>query len=165
MTIDPNILLKQLEPAVRPSYAGARTGGPAAPLEHQPFDELLARAARGGIESGRPVSAAYETPEPLSPQQIERLSSAADLVEATGAQRALLLVDGRGLVLDIPSRTLSADLSADAASRVVSLDAAMYVAGESDESRGPVLPPPGGVAPRGVAEQIDAVKSNPPAAA
>ena len=64
MTTDPNILLRQLEPAVPPVCAGGTRSRPVAPLEHRPFDELLAQAARGKIASGRPVSAGGAGPEP-----------------------------------------------------------------------------------------------------
>ena len=165
MTIDSNILLRQLEPAVRPAYAGAPSTRPAAPLEHQPFDELLARASEGLIASGRPVSAQFAATEPFTGEQLARLSAAADLAEAAGATRALLLMDGRGLVLDVPTRTLAAELSADAASRVTRLDAAVFVAGDGAESTTVPLSPPGGVAPRAVGEQLDAARQASPAAA
>jgi hypothetical protein len=156
MTTDPNILLRQLEPAVRPAYAGAPSQRPAAPLEHQPFDELLAKAARGLVESGRTVSAGFAAAEPFTTEQVARLSAAADLAEAAGATRALLLMDGRGLVLDVPGRTLAGELSADAASQVTGLDAAVFVAGDSAASTAVPLSPPGGIAPPAVGEQLDA---------
>jgi hypothetical protein len=165
MTIDPNILLRQLEPAIRPAYAGAPSTRPAAPLEHQPFDELLAKASKGLIASGRPVSARFAAGEPFTGQQLARLSAAADLAEAAGAARALLLMDGRGLVLDVPTRTLAAELSADAASRVTGLDAAVFVAGDSAASTMVPLKPPGGVAPPAVGEQLDAARQASQAAA
>ncbi len=165
MTIDPNILLRQLEPAVRPAYAGAPSTRPAAPLEHQPFDELLARASKGLIASGRPVSARFATAEPFTGEQLARLSAAADLAETAGATTALLLMDGRGLVLDVSTRTLAAELSADASSRVTDLDAAVFVAGDAAASTTAPLSPPGGVAPPAVGEQLDAARHASPAAA
>jgi hypothetical protein len=165
MTTDPNILLRQLEPAIRPAYAGGPSTRPAAPLEHQPFDELLAKASKGLIESGRPVSAQFAAAEPFTGEQLARLAAAADLAEAAGAAKALLLMDGRGLVLDVPTRTLAAELSADAASRVTGLDAAVFVAGDSAASTMVPLHPPGGVAPRAVGEQLDAARQAPQAAA
>jgi hypothetical protein len=164
MTIDPNILLKQLEPAVRPTYAQTPAARPTAPLEHQEFDELLAKASQGLVESGRSVSASYETPEELTPNQINRLSTAADLAEASGARRALLLMDGRGLVLDVATRTLNTELSSDPSAHVVELDTAVYVAG-ADEQRSGAASLPTGVAPRAVGEQLDSVQRPPSAAA
>lgn len=160
MTVDPTHLLKQLEPAVRPAYASAATVRATPPLEHQPFDELLARAGQGLVESGRVVSAAFGPAEELSREQLARLSAAADLAEAAGAKRALLLMDGRGLVLDVPDRTLSGEL--DASHRVVGLEAAFYVPGEGDASRDAPLGPPSGVAPREVGEHLEQAQDQPP---
>ncbi len=152
MNADPTQLLRQLEPIVRPAYAAGPAIRPQAPLEHQSFDELLALAAQGGLESGRPVSVAFEPTDEITSRQLDRLSAAADVAEAGGARNALLLVDGRGLVLEVASRTLNAELSES--SRFKSLDAAVYIPGDDQESKGSTLPPPTGIAPRGVAEQI-----------
>ncbi len=161
---DPSFLLRQLEPAVAPSYLTAPVTKPNAPLEHLRFDELLAAAQVGRMASGRAVSAAYEGGEALSPQQLERLAGAADLAEASGAQRAMLLVDGRALVLDVPTRTISGELSFS--SRIERLDAAVYVPAEGEQEQPKPLGPPGSVAPRAVAEQIaNADQRRPPAAA
>ena len=165
MTTDPNILLRQLEPAVRATYAAAPSSRPSAPLEHQPFDELLAKAAQGRIASGRPVSVQLAAGEPPTAEQLARLASAADVAEAAGAARALLLMDGRGLVLDVPTRTLSAELSAEAASRVTGLDAAVFVAGAGAAATPAALHPPGGIAPPAVGAQLDTAGQTPLTAA
>jgi hypothetical protein len=165
MTSDPNILLKQLEPAVRPAYAGAHKATPAAPLEQRPFDELLALASQGLVDSGRSVSVDYAAAEALTGDELSRLSAAADVAEAAGARKALLLMDGRGLVLDVPTRTLSAELSADESSRVTGLDTAVYVGNEAVESAPAPLKPPGGVAPAAVGRQLDLAVQGPLAAA
>lgn len=133
MTIDSNILLRQLEPAVRPAYMSASPARAAAPIEQQSFDDLLAKASSGRLASERPVTAAFEAGEPLSPQQMARLGPAADLAEAAGARTALMLVDGRGLVLDVAARTLAEELAAPGASRVVKVDAAVIVAGGPEQ--------------------------------
>ena len=164
MTSDPLQLLKQLEPVVRPAWAGGAGPQPIPGVEHERFEELLARARQGRIESGRTVSADYQTGEALTSGQLTRLSAAADLAEASGAQRAMLLMDGRGLLLDVAGRRLTGDLSTDDASRFVNLDAAVYVPGENEETAAAPVAPPTGVAPPGVAEQIDAVERRPSAA-
>ncbi len=159
MTSDPLQLLKQLEPIVRPAYAGGPGPQPTRGLEHEQFDELLARARQGTIESGRTVSAGLlQAGEPLSRGQLSRLSAAADLAEASGAERAMLLMDGRGLILDVAARTLTGELSPDSEARVVRLDAAVHVPGEGDEAGAAPVAPPTGVAPPGVAEQIEAAE-------
>jgi hypothetical protein len=159
---DPTFLLKQLEPAVRPAYLGTPTARPSAPLEHQPFDELLAQAKAGRLESGRVVSAAVEG-EPLSPGQLRRLAAAADTAEASGARRALMMLDGRALVLDVPTRTISAELSAS--TEVEKLDAAVYVPTDDEQADTRPVGPPSGIAPRGVARQIFEAGGRAPTAA
>ncbi|MHC4416009.1 MAG: hypothetical protein ACYS0G_12065 [Planctomycetota bacterium] len=151
---DPTLLLKQLEPAVRPAYAAAPVARPQAPLEQTRFEELLAQASRGLVKSDRSVVHSMPVAPTLDQPQMARLASAADLAEASGARRALMLIDGRGLILDVSSRALTAELSS--ASALVDTDAAVYVAGGDDEPDAARLPLPGGIAPRAVAEQIDA---------
>ena len=146
---DPSFLLRKLEPAVAPSCLTAPATRPTAPLEHRPFDELLAEARAGQLASGRTVSAGFE----LSPQQLDRLAGAADLAEASGANRAMLLLDGRAMVLDVPTRTISGELSLSL--QIEKLDAAVYVPAEGEQEPPRPLGPPGGIAPRAVAEQIE----------
>ena len=82
--------------------------------------------------------------------------AAADQAEALGARRALMLIDGRGFVLDVSNRQLAAELSPDPSSRSFNLDAALYVA---DVQSSPPLPPPAGVAPPAVTNQIESARS------
>ena len=159
---DPTFLLKQLEPAVRPAYMGPPTSRPTTPLEQQPFDELLASAKAGRLASGRAVSATH-VGEPISPEQLQRLAVAADRAESSGAQRAVLLLDGRALMLDVATRTISVELSASSAMEKV--DRALYVPTESEQTDRRPVGPPSGVAPRGVALQIDQAQRHSPSAA
>jgi len=160
---DATFLLKRLEPAVRPSYFGHGSARPSAPLEQQPFEDLLAAAKAGRLASGRSVSAALESGEALKPGQLERLAAAADVAEASGAQRAVLFMDGRAFVLDVATRSVSGELSMS--SRSANIDAAVYVPAEGEHAEPRPLGPPGAVAPRGVAEQIEAGRSRTPTAA
>ncbi len=159
---DSTLLLKQLEPAVRPAYMGPPASRPTAPLEQQPFDELLASAKAGRLASGRAVSTA-DVGEPISPEQLQRLAIAADRAESSGAQRAVLLLDGRALMLDVPTRTISVELSASSA--MEKIDTALYVPTESEQTDTRPVGPPSGVAPRGVALQIDQTQRHSPSAA
>ncbi len=159
---DPTLLLKQLEPAVRPAYMGPPASRPSVPLEQQPFDELLASAKAGRLASGRAVSTAHEG-EPISPEQLQRLAIAADRAELSGAQRAVLLLDGRALMLDVPTRTISGELSASSA--LEKIDTALYVPTESEQTDTRPVGPPSGVAPRGVALQVSQAQRQSPSAA
>src|SRR5436853_1681759 len=104
-------LLKQLEPAVRPAIAPPGGVRPNAALESQSFDHLLSLASKGAIRSGRQIDVQCEVVPPLAASQLERLAAAADQAQASGAKHALMLIDGRGFVLDVHNRTLTAELS------------------------------------------------------
>jgi hypothetical protein len=149
MVINPHQLLKRLEPSVRPaqvdpavksSTAGAMRDGFQSAFETQSFDQMLALVSRGKVP-GRPVELGFEMdPAPDEPQT-QRLAAAADLAEAAGARNALLLLDGRGLLLDVSRRELTAELSPSANSPIVRLDAAIYVAGGENDPPGVGLTP------------------------
>ncbi len=141
MTTDPTFLLRQLSPAVLPAAVPAASPRPT--IDRQGFDELLAQARAGVLASGRSLAVGFRPAEALTGGQLDRLAAAADMAEAFGAKRALLLLDGKGLLLDVPARTLTGQLMEGAAS----VDIALFAGGEE----GP-LPMPGAVAPRGVAQ-------------
>ncbi len=152
MTTDPTILLKHLEPPISPAYAHGAVGRPRLPIELTPFDQLLAQARQGSVLSGRRIEVAFAMSPALDETQMRRLGMAADLAEASGARRALMLVDGRGLVLGVSDRSLQAELAS--ATPVAGIDVAVYVGGDEGDSPTTALKPPGGVAPRAVGEEI-----------
>jgi hypothetical protein len=130
-----NDLLRRLEPAVRPAplaHGGGSTSAAAALFESQPFDRLLAAAFAGEIRSDRPVQAACDLQPSLSAGQLERLSLAADRAEAGGARTALMMIDGRGIVVDVTGRMITSEMRADDVSGMLQIDAAMVV--PQDES-------------------------------
>ena len=132
MVIDPIQLLRKLEPAVRPPGVPGAAGAGRAPFEAQSFDELLSIVSTGSLRSGRPVTVDPDAKiDTLDAAQLDRLANAADAAEASGSRRAVLLVDGRGLVLDVAARTLSAEVGPEP---IVGIDAAVYVAPDEDES-------------------------------
>ena len=159
MTIDPNQLLRKLNPPVRPVGTDrARPGR--APIEQQSFGELLSLVADGTIASDRPITVADPDAltEPLTDAQLARLASAADQAEAAGARNAVMLMDGRGFVLDVHDRAVTSELGPAASSGVVPIDAAVYVPNDEElttlatqqRTTGPGM----GVLPSAVAEQI-----------
>jgi hypothetical protein len=113
-----------------------------AALETQSFDQLLSLASKGAVHSGRQIELAFEPLPPLESAQLERLAAAADQAQAAGAKRALMLIDGRGFVLDVASRTLIAELASDPAARLVNIDAAVFVANDDESIFDEALGPP-----------------------
>jgi hypothetical protein len=137
-------LLRLLEPSVRPAFGQT---GPAsrgtAPLDQQSFAQLLGAASNGQIHSGRQVEMACEPTPPLSASQMERLASAGDVAEAAGARTAMMLIDGRGFVMDVQNRTITAEMSSTASSRMAPVDLAMHVAADDESQLAGILPLPG----------------------
>jgi hypothetical protein len=145
MTSDPTFLLRQLSPAVLPAAVPAAAPHPT--IDRQGFDELLAQARAGSLTSGRSLAVGFRPAESLTGSQLDRLAVAADMAEASGAKRALLLLDGKGLLLDVAARTLTGQLLDGAAN----VDVALFAGAKE----GP-LPMPGAVAPRGVTRHFEA---------
>jgi len=100
MTLNPVKWLERLASGVRPD---APTG--AAHVEPDLFTSLLRRARRGELRTGRRVSASRALQTTLTDEQLDRLSAAADAAESTGALRALVLLDGAAIAIDVPRRT------------------------------------------------------------
>ena len=152
MMIDkPTQLLRRLEPPVRPAYAGEGLKRRRLPLEENSFDELLALVSDGRVRSDRVVTLEFEVDLEITDEQMSRLASAADVAEESGARRALMLIDGRGLVLEVSDRRLVSELTDDQDSQLAQLDAAVYVA----EGSGELKLPGNGLIPPVVARQIE----------
>jgi len=163
--IDPKALLRKLLPAGAPS----RTTGPRPSIETSGFEELLLLASSGEIGSGRPVQVppSAGVDPPLDDAQIERLGAAADRAEAAGSRRSLVLLDGRGLVLDVAGRRVEHELRFDAPDGGLAggvdtavlappreSDAANAVAPLFARSAREVLKPPGALMPPAAARSV-----------
>jgi hypothetical protein len=163
MVVDPIQLLKQLEPAVRPVAAPGAKRDPNAPLERQSFDELLAMVSRGAVSSGRSIDVRDDANlrEPLDRDALDRLAAAADKAEAAGAQRAVMLIDGRGLVMDIAGRAITNELDAVRSRDPILIDAAVYVPREHELEKTMRLSPPmaGLIRPGAAASSNDAAET------
>lgn len=119
-------MLRRLAPPIRPGAPAA----PAAPLElfeSRAFDELLAQAVNGTLRSGRTVACECDLQPPLDAAQLERLADAADSAEAQGVRRALMMIDGRGLEIDIATRAVISELTPTSGARPLRIDAALIV--------------------------------------
>jgi hypothetical protein len=130
MVLDPQALLRRLEPAVR-------RGGPAPAIQRVPgiaeagFGDLLTMVASGRIRSDRAVFVAPDAAiePPLDESQLERLAAAADEAEAAGARRAIMLLDGRGIVMDLAGRRIDAE-ARPGSGPLTDIDAAVAVPGD-----------------------------------
>ncbi|MHC4910080.1 MAG: hypothetical protein ACYTF9_10200, partial [Planctomycetota bacterium] len=145
-------LLKRLEPTVRPGLRAA----PRQPLEERNFDELLQLVSHGQVRSGREVTIDFTPDAEITDDQRERLAAAADLAEAEGARSALMLVDGRGVLMDVADRRLTEELTST--SVVARIDAAVYVAGPDDKESVRPIGPDAGAIPARIAHQLEAAR-------
>lgn len=98
-------LLGLLGSGVQPG--ALRDPGPRATIAGASFDDLLRRADLGAISSGLRVKVDKEAGVELSEAEVAALSAAADRAAAAGMRRALVMLDGKSVVLDVGSRTVT----------------------------------------------------------
>lgn len=79
------------------------------------FDDALAAAQEGSVDSGRAIVSGPELGVDLSGEQLERLAHAADLAEAQGATSAAVLIDGMVIRIDVESRMALESVPAEGA--------------------------------------------------
>lgn len=110
------------------------------------FAALLAKAQAGEVHTGLEVTVARTAGVQLSPSQLERLAAAADRAHAEGASRALVLIDGLALELDVLSRTITGAVDLAAEGVLTGIDAVVRV-GAPGAPRVDSFTPRPGVAP------------------
>jgi hypothetical protein len=87
--------------------AASKATKPAAGATSDDFAALLEQARSGKIESGVPIRVPKHLGIELSESQAERLMKAADQAETQGAGRALVMMDGMGITIDVGTRTVT----------------------------------------------------------
>ena len=99
-------LLQKLGSGIRP--AGPEAHPPAPPGPDGPgFADLLAKARDGNLASGLPVTIAKGAGVELNAEQLSRVGAAADRAQAAGADRAVVLIDGAAVKLDVATRNIT----------------------------------------------------------
>jgi len=76
-------------------------------LQGADFGVLLEQARNGQVESGAPVRVPQHLGLQLDQSQNERLMKAMDQADVQGAGRALVLMDGMALTMDVGTRTVT----------------------------------------------------------
>jgi hypothetical protein len=132
VTIDPLHLLHRLNPGVRPVADRRRT-----PVERAGFSSLLTVVLDGEVRSDEPVNV-DDLPQrgELSDEHLARLSAAGDLAESHGFARALMLIDGRALIMDVDGRRITEEAHGGPNDRAIDVDGAVYVAPAEDTLSG-----------------------------
>jgi len=109
--IDPNQLLRSLGSGTGVSLAARPQSKPTSlDVSQSSFSELLQAASSGEMESGAPVTLAKGLKLELSAAQMKKLATAADRAQAQGAHRAVVLMDGKALELDVATRTITGEV-------------------------------------------------------
>jgi len=97
------------------------------PAEATSFASLLNRARKGGVSSGREVSLANSLRDnpnvKLSAEDIGKLSAAADILEAAGSIRAMVVLNGTPYELDVGGRTITSILDTNNSQIISGIDA------------------------------------------
>jgi len=108
------------------------------------FIDTLAKAKEGLISSGSTIKIAKGAEVSLTPDQLKRVSAAADLAEANGAGRALILIDGQALKLDVPTRTIIGAAEGSSTAVMPDIDSVISAAstGTVDKAAAAPLGPP-----------------------
>lgn len=101
MTLQAADMLRRLGSGVVPGAAER------APAGAPDFAALLRGAREGTAETGAPVRVADDVGIRLSETQLARLASAADRALAEGANRAIVVLDGMALTLDVHQRLVT----------------------------------------------------------
>jgi hypothetical protein len=162
VAIDGHLLLRRLEPPVRPVAPDA-VGSPAwmsalpvEPLDAASFATLLGRARAGSIASGRlPVQ--RSSGEELALDAAPRIARALDMLEARGFRRAAVLYGQRLFIADVATRTLESEVLAQDGPMPLAVDAAVRVPTPDEEGPTGVPGPPTAVqVPLGVLDLLEA---------
>ena len=98
-------LLNLLASGIRPARPGGAS--PTGPVSGRSFADMLRNVDAGKVASGLGVSVARGVEVPLSREQMDRLAVAADAAQARGSSRALVLIDGMALRMDVLSRRIT----------------------------------------------------------
>lgn len=106
------------------------------------FAEALAKAKSGTLASGAEVKIAKGLSLKLTESQMQRLSAAADRAEAQGAGRAIVLIDGQALKLDVGSRTITGAADMSSTQVMSDADTVISVASENAQAPMPLIGPP-----------------------
>lgn len=129
MSIPSSILLNLLSSGVR-AISGASPSQPAAPGSPD-FTSMLSKARAGELSTGLPVTLARNAGIELSDDQLTRLAHAADRAESAGARRALVLMDGRALEIDIATRQVSREHALGDSRVVTGIDSVIDLGGHA----------------------------------
>lgn len=117
-----------------------RPGDESAPADDA-FAQALDKARAGQLASDRPIRVLNSAGGSLTDAQLNRLAAAADRAEASGAHRAMFLLDGQAVTMDLATRTVTSIAPLKPGTPTVGIDAVMQVPSGDSPSAGVLTPP------------------------
>jgi hypothetical protein len=142
--IDSSQLLRALGSQIQPQGLGLPGTTGASQLHEGPsFDQMLQQAQGGQISSGIPIRVSRQAGVDLSGSQLTRLADAADRAEAAGASRALVMIDGMVLTMDVPQRTITGKADTGSTKVLNGVDAVVTCAAQAGDIPNHTAPPTG----------------------
>lgn len=129
-------LLRLLSSQATPGVAPGPVAAPGQPGAID-FAKLLDQAKTGHLSSGREVTIGKGAPVQLSDDQLKRISAAADLAEAQGATRALVMIDGQALKVDVAMREVTGAVDLAAQGVLTGIDAVVQVPSAAGSTAAP----------------------------
>ncbi len=140
-------LLRMLGSLASPTPAQAQpiSGAQASGVD---FATLLKQASGGALSSGLGVTIAKGANVQLSADQMARIAAAADSAQAQGATRALVLIDGKAVNLDVSVRQITGQTDLNSVGVLTGIDTLVNVPsapgapGQSPAAAGGVIPLP-----------------------
>jgi hypothetical protein len=124
-------LLRGLASGVLPGgvETARKNGNTPADISSASFSQLFKSISRSG--SGLPVSIAAGTGLELSSEQLSRIALAADKAQAQGASRALVMIDGQALQLDVGVRQVTGKVDLNSTDVLSGIDTVVWAGGSS----------------------------------
>ena len=142
MTTQSADMLRALGGNMLHAHASSANGHGASALGSLDFVTLLNQARAGEVKSGLSVRVANGANVELTPEQLGRLSAAADLAEAHGSSRGAFMIDGKVIAMDVPTRTVTGEIQAHRTGIVDGIDAIVTVAAkDAKDATGTIQPP------------------------
>ncbi len=135
MTNNAMNLLRGLASGVLPSGVEAtrKNGRTPADIGSGSFSQLLGTISGSG--SGLPVSISAGAGVELSSEQLQRVAMAADKAQAQGASRALVMIDGHALQVDIGTRQITGKVDLNSTDVLSGIDTVVWAGGSSDGAK------------------------------
>lgn len=159
MSIPSSILMSLLSSGVR-AISGATPTPQTAPGGPSDFSSMLDLARAGELPTGLPVTIARGAGVELSEDQLARLAQAADRAESAGAVRALALIDGRAVELDVATRQVIREHSLADARVVTGIDSVIDLGGHAGTGAAESDPADATAAAQTAADRLDQSRWN-----